>query len=238
MHEPLRSRLLIVAGVVLGALGAAVTASRITALAWAWYAFAAALWISMMFAYSYFQRTLRLRPAALPLTPRGYLIHPVIPPGTAAAIGLVFAGTWLAPFNRTFPVHEVLFWLIVGLPFLMILLYAVLSWRETYVALTPQGIVWRTGYARRTISWDALAPGETHRPSIRDTWLSLQIARPELVTQRGLAFVAGSKEHPRIPLDIQVHPHLLTHAIDWYHQHPEHRAAIGTQAEHARLLSS
>jgi len=49
---------------------------------------------------------------------------------------------------------------------------------------------------------------------------------------------AISLDRPGLPVHLNVHPWFLADAIRWYANHPEHRAAIGTDAEHDRLVGA
>jgi hypothetical protein len=66
--------------------------------------------------------------------------------------------------------------------------------------------------------------------------LQLIVERPELVVQRGWHVLTGTRQRPILPAD--THDWLLAGAVAWYAQHPADRAAIGTAAEHARLVAA
>lgn len=114
---------------------------------------------------------------------------------------------------------------------------AVLSWPGLALELTPEGVRHRAGYLSGEVPWAALAQGP-QRPAPGDDWLALLVARPELVVRRGWALGLDSATRVFLPLGLDTHPWLLADAIRWYVEHPEHRAAIGTQAEHDRLLAA
>jgi hypothetical protein len=106
------------------------------------------------------------------------------------------------------------------------------------IELTPSGLRWDARLFRRDIPWEALAPGGPHRPSLHARQLALMTQRPELVTQRGIGLGAGTTRMPLLGLQMRIHPVFLADAIRWYADHPEHRAAIGTQTEHNRLVAA
>ncbi|MBV1854940.1 hypothetical protein [Catellatospora tritici] len=111
------------------------------------------------------------------------------------------------------------------------------AWQGTWLALEPVGLTIRAGWWRRTVPWAALAPGGPPRAVSPMSVLTLAVARPELVETTGWLPGVGTATRPRIGLAYDVHPVLLADAIRWYAEHPEHRAAIGTAAEHDRLLA-
>jgi hypothetical protein len=104
------------------------------------------------------------------------------------------------------------------------------AWQGTGWRVRPDGLSWRTPFRSVHIPWAALAPDGPPRPDLRASHLEFAYARPELVRRRGLRpradrFLVG-----------RVHPWFLTDVIRHYVAHPEHRPAIGTEAEHRRLL--
>lgn len=114
---------------------------------------------------------------------------------------------------------------------------ALLSWPGLAPELTPQGVRHRAGRLLREVPWSALAPSGPRRPGPGDDWLVLLVARPELVVTQGWLPSLDSASRVYLPLGLDIHPWLLADAINWYAEHPEHRPAIGTQAEHDRLLT-
>lgn len=99
------------------------------------------------------------------------------------------------------------------------------------VELTPEGIVHRRHEKRWSVPWEALDPtGQVGSPG-KLRAVSLPIHRPELVRAsgwgRGRSLVAVG--------DVDVVPEQLANTIRYYLAHPEHRAAIGTPEEYARL---
>ncbi|NUO58256.1 MAG: hypothetical protein HOV71_19785 [Hamadaea sp.] len=104
--------------------------------------------------------------------------------------------------------------------------------------LRPTGVYWNARIFRRHIPWEALAPGGPNRPRPSDYRLPLIVSRPELVSQHGMRLGSGTADRPNLSLAVDVQPVFLADAIHWYADHPEDRAAIGTQAEHDRLRAA
>lgn len=117
----------------------------------------------------------------------------------------------------------------LGWPVLALLNIA-LAWRDQGVQLRPDGL-WQRGInGWLVVPWDAAPAVPTLPPSPRATTVPLTYGRPELVRRHGLP-VPGHALRTR-----DIDPRLVTAAIRYYVAHPEHRPAIGTQAEHDRLL--
>ncbi|MEV0269338.1 hypothetical protein AB0H43_11210 [Hamadaea sp. NPDC050747] len=102
--------------------------------------------------------------------------------------------------------------------------------------LTPDGVDWNIGIFSRQVPWESLAPGGPPRPSPNTHLIQLRLLRPDLVTQQGQAVGTGQRHAPVIPARVGIDTALLADAIRWYAEHPQDRAAIGTPAEHERLL--
>jgi hypothetical protein len=99
-----------------------------------------------------------------------------------------------------------------------------------YVELTPRAVVLRGAFGRCTVPWEALQSGP---PYLGARTLPLAVARPDLVVSRGLA-----RGPARVTLaNAGISRWLLAGAIRYYVDHPDRRAAIGTPAEHDRLLA-
>ncbi|MEU4779847.1 hypothetical protein [Micromonospora sp. NPDC023633] len=113
-----------------------------------------------------------------------------------------------------------------------VLLSTVLWRRVPTVALTPAGITAGDPLRHTSVPWEALdptAPGGSPRQS---GFLRLPVRSRDLVRQRGLA----SRRNIVVETgELDVAPELLAGAIRHYATHPEHRAAIGTPQEYARL---
>ncbi|WP_262285839.1 hypothetical protein [Micromonospora sp. MA102] len=106
----------------------------------------------------------------------------------------------------------------------------VLAWCGFLVHLRPEGLWWRTLAGSVRVPWEALAPGYPQRPALYADTLTLTYARPDLVRRRGLVL-----RPRRLPIKT-VDAWFISDAIWYYLAHPEHRAAIGTEAEYRRLL--
>ena len=120
---------------------------------------------------------------------------------------------------------------------LLVLVAVALVWPEVAVLLSTQDIRWRTPFLRRSVPWEALAPGGPPRPGTQDH-LILAVIRPDLVRQRGWALGQGSRDQPRLNVDLDVHPWFLADAIRWYVEHPDERVTIGTPEGHNRLTAA
>ncbi|MBV1853313.1 hypothetical protein [Catellatospora tritici] len=81
------------------------------------------------------------------------------------------------------------------------------------------------------IPWTLLRPGFPVRGKLSDQTLPLVYEQP-------LSLPARLRRHRTLQLVFEVHPWFLADAVRWYVDHPEDRAAIGTQAEHDRLVAA
>ncbi|GHJ46583.1 hypothetical protein Cs7R123_39250 [Catellatospora sp. TT07R-123] len=120
----------------------------------------------------------------------------------------------------------------LGVAVLVAVVLGLALWRPYRLDLGPEGI--RVGGAvghGRVIPWALLQPGLPARPGERGWTLPLAYTHPD-------ALPPNLRRLRALPLGWAVHPHLLADAIRWYTEHPEHRAAIGTQAEHDRLVAA
>lgn len=118
---------------------------------------------------------------------------------------------------------------------IVVLVAAVFNGRPR-IDLTPAGIEIRETFGRRTVPWAALAPGTPARqPFPRKVVLT--VTRPELVQRRGL--VRGSAAAPVLDLAwLNVQPWFLADVLRWYVDHPQERAALGTEAGNERLCQA
>ncbi|MEU8262809.1 hypothetical protein AB0C02_19545 [Micromonospora sp. NPDC048999] len=110
-------------------------------------------------------------------------------------------------------------------------LSVVATWRGLGVQLRPEGVRVREVWGTLTVPWDASPMGQAYRPADQPRILRLACARPELVRRRGRV----AKE--TLPAD-NIDAQFLADAIRHYVLHPEHRVAIGTEAEHRRLQAA
>ncbi|MEV1286350.1 hypothetical protein [Micromonospora sp. NPDC049679] len=103
------------------------------------------------------------------------------------------------------------------------------AWRGLGVQLRPDGLRDRDVLGSFPVPWDALPVA--HPPTHNNkTTLRLRYARPELVRRRGLSLSRSLLRADNIDA------RFLAAAIRHYVTHPEHRTAIGTEAEYHRLL--
>ncbi|XTZ14039.1 hypothetical protein ACQSSU_21335 [Micromonospora echinospora] len=113
----------------------------------------------------------------------------------------------------------------------MIVFVVVDRWRQVpMVDLSPEGVGF--GRPRRAffVPWSALAAGQPILPTAQSRPLRLVLARPELEGGR------RRTDRELLPThDVDVASDLLAAAIRHHLDHPAHRPAIGTVAEHARL---
>lgn len=139
---------------------------------------------------------------------------------------------WLAAASHGDPHIRPILWatyLLEAVAVSISAVYLVIVWRGFGVRLEPHALVDQYPAGRRTVPWEALAPGypELVPPSHRGA-LILRYARPELVRRRGL-----------VPRKLQTHsadPRFVGYAIAYYVDHPEERATIGTREGYERLL--
>jgi hypothetical protein len=101
--------------------------------------------------------------------------------------------------------------------------------RSGDVQLRRAGLVVTRPFGALVVPWEALALGHPLPVAPKASRLPLTYARPGLVRGRGLTF---DRRWIYVP---HIHAGFLADAIRNYVNHPQHRAAIGTQAEHDRL---
>ncbi|MEU7994137.1 hypothetical protein AB0B83_02195 [Micromonospora sp. NPDC049060] len=108
----------------------------------------------------------------------------------------------------------------------------VAHWRRVPgVALTPTGITAGDPLRHVHVPWEALAPAAWVYP-LRIGSLRLPVRSPESVRRGG---IIRRRQVDVETWGLDVAPELLAGAIAHYAAHPEHRAAIGTPEEYARL---
>jgi MFS family permease len=126
------------------------------------------------------------------------------------AYALAKAGTPLSGLALTYQpvaaVYSVFAGLYAALAVVFALVAAVMWWRPMILALTPEGVVLRRFVGYRLTPWDALPPD------------------PAAPSRRAIRIIT-----------MDVDQRFATDSIEYYRTHPEHRAAIGTPAEHERL---
>ncbi|MEU9739566.1 hypothetical protein AB0E12_10300 [Micromonospora chersina] len=113
----------------------------------------------------------------------------------------------------------------------LVALLVVEAWRGHEVQLRPDGIRHRWVLGSLTVPWEALPTAHVAPRADRPTRLRMTFAEPLLVRRRGLPWSWNA-----VRTD-SVDARFLAAAIRHYVGHPEHRAAIGSQAEYRRLLA-
>lgn len=101
---------------------------------------------------------------------------------------------------------------------------ALLSWCDLpRLELRPDGVRVRR-LRSMTTPWAALRRGNPLRPRRNEQQLALPLDRPDLVPPL-------FAKNPLIPLGWDADPWFVADTIRWYVDHPQDRAAIGTEAE-------
>ncbi|MEH1016090.1 hypothetical protein V6U90_23635 [Micromonospora sp. CPCC 206060] len=102
------------------------------------------------------------------------------------------------------------------------------------VVLTPEVLTVVEIFHTRIIPWEALTVGRPRRPST-PYQLVLTVARPELVTRRGLRW--GRPGNVWVSVQrLAVHPWFLADVVRYHVDQPAARAGIGTEAGYRDLL--
>ncbi|MGC4893385.1 hypothetical protein [Micromonospora sp. DT31] len=111
--------------------------------------------------------------------------------------------------------------------------FTALGWfRVPVVALTSEGITHGRHEQRWFVPWAALDPQRPVGWRSGNRTISLPVARPDLVRAgRGV----GRGSTTVAVREVDAAPGVIVGAIRHYLTHPEHRAAIGTREEYARL---
>ncbi|RAO52208.1 hypothetical protein LUPAC06_05986 [Micromonospora saelicesensis] len=106
------------------------------------------------------------------------------------------------------------------------------AWRGHGVRLHPYGVRQTWALGSRTVPWEALLAPQITSAADRQLWLGMKITEPQLVRWRGIPQSRGATRRDNIDAGF------LAAVIGHYVAHPEHRAAIGSEAEYARLLAA
>lgn len=106
------------------------------------------------------------------------------------------------------------------------------AWRGHGVRLHPSGVRQTWPLGSLTVPWEALLAPQIPSAADRRPWLPMRITEPRLVRRRGIPRSRGA-----LRTDI-VDAGFLAAVIGHYVAHPEHRAAIGSQAEYERLRAA
>lgn len=112
----------------------------------------------------------------------------------------------------------------------IVILLIAIAWRDTNVQLRPDGL-WQRGITGwLVVPWEASPTVPTLPPSPNANTVRLEYGHRDLVRRHGLHVF-------RQRLRTQdIDPRLITAAIRYYVEHPEHRPAIGTRAEYDRVM--
>ncbi|WP_238005337.1 hypothetical protein KZZ52_17515 [Dactylosporangium sp. AC04546] len=189
---------------------------------------------------------LRARPAAFAVDPRTPAFRTLPWPGhvynatsaafmsaTQVAFQLILPGADQDPAfdNPAWHLRESILIAMCVLLVALSIMLILAAWRNVGVQLRPDGLVDRNPLGTLTVPWGALATHSVPQPRSATTSLLLTYARPDLVRRRGIPFGR------RIRTDA-VNALFLADAIHHYLVNPQHRQAIGTQAEYEDLLST
>ena len=109
--------------------------------------------------------------------------------------------------------HPIQGYFVVGSAVILAVLGVLAVWRPWFIALTPDGLAYCCGPRTRLFRWDELTEPITMAAG------SVKVRRKRYIGH----------------LDFRVDTGFLADAIEHYRLFPQHRAAIGTAAEHARL---
>lgn len=215
------------------------TASLITALV---------VFIGVAVAAGVASRRPRRQSAGFVLTRDGFAVRPTVPPELVVILAMCVLGMQVDTLISAWRLEDhgsgslptdVAF--ASGLSFVLLVAAAAtavlarFAWHGVAVELTPVGIRSHAPLHHRLIPWQALAVESPPRLQHDAKRLQLAVHRPELVVQRGWNATSGTRQRPTLP--VNSHGWLLAGAIRWYLEHPADRAAIGTPAEHDRLVA-
>ncbi|MFI6237282.1 hypothetical protein ACIBD9_27275 [Micromonospora sp. NPDC050784] len=106
------------------------------------------------------------------------------------------------------------------------------AWRGQGIRLHPSGVRQTWALGSRTVPWEALQVPQIPSAADPRLWLGMRITQPQLVRRRGIPQSRGATRRDTVDAGF------LAAVIGHYIAHPEHRAAIGGQAEYERLLAA
>lgn len=184
--------------------------------------------LSVLAAYLYHPAALVLRPEP-PAFATATNLAPVFMAAAFTILAGVMVGEGVSDIvdgepPRALNVVMIGFWvLVVGL-------HLYLSWGSFGVRLRPEGVYNRQPLGSLFVPWEAFAPGCPAVP-VKGNGLALYYQRPGLVRRRGLPVGANS-------LLTGTDATYLAHVIQQYVSSPEHRPAIGTEAELRRVVAT
>lgn len=180
--------------------------------------------------------TLRYHPAVLVARPQvpAFAAGPNPASVFIASVMLLQGGFTLAD-----SIHDIVdgeeLWIIGAIPAGLWVLLLILVWRMAWgwfgVHLGPDGVHDRQPGGSLFIPWDAFVRAYPAAPNGPQR-VALYYERPESVRRRGLRL--GGPSLPAASIDAE----FLARAIGQYVTHPEHRSAIGTEAELRRLTAA
>ncbi|WP_158073959.1 hypothetical protein [Micromonospora sp. CB01531] len=121
---------------------------------------------------------------------------------------------------------------VLGIPWLVLVaLLFVEAWRGHGAQLSPHGIRQSWVLGSLTVPWEALPAAQVRPGADRPSRLRMDFAKPQMVRRRGVPWSRNALRTDNVDA------RFLAAAIRHYVCHPEHRAAIGSQAEYRRLLA-
>ncbi|WP_406072330.1 hypothetical protein [Micromonospora sp. NBC_01638] len=127
---------------------------------------------------------------------------------------------------------ESTFDVVLGVPWLVLAALLVIeAWRGHGVQLYPHGLRQSSPLGSLTVPWEALPAPRIPPSADRPYWLRMAFAEPQLVRRRGIPWSRKALRTDNVDAGF------LAAVIRHYVSHPEHRAAIGSQAEYERLLA-
>jgi hypothetical protein len=214
----------LVLAVVLGAL---VQADRLDAFVVLLVLPLALLALYVLAAYRYHPAALVVRPE-----PPAFATATILAPVFMAAAFTILAGCMVSEGVSDIVAGED-FWalnvVMVGFWVLVVGLHLYASWGSFGVSLRPEGVHNHQPLGSMFVPWEAFAPGYPAVP-VKNNGLVLYYQRPELIRRRGLRVGSDS-------LRTGTDATYLAHVIQQYVAGPEHRPAIGTEAELRRLTA-
>lgn len=216
-------RRLFLAGVLVLAvvLGALVQAERLDAFVVLLVLPLSLLALSVLAAYRYHPATLAVRPE-----PPAFATASPLAPVFMAAAFMILAGCTVSEDVSDIVNGEqpwVLTVVMIGFWVLVVGLHLYVALGSFGVRLRPEGVDNRQPLGSMFIPWEAFAPGYPAVP-VKNNGLVLYYQRPELIRRRGLRVGSDS-------LLTGTDAAYLAHVIHRYVANPEHRPAIGTEAE-------
>ncbi|WP_433389650.1 hypothetical protein [Micromonospora sp. KLBMP9576] len=155
------------------------------------------------------------------------------PPNRASYLWLLLSFLTYTTAYQLMVEREGMWWLYPVLSGPCALVLSIALWRRvSTVALTPDGIAAEGPLRQLWVPWEALDPAVAGASYRHSGQLRLPVRKWDLVRLRG---IAPRRSAIVETAELDVTPGLLAGAVAHYAAHPEHRAAIGTPQEYARL---